>query len=109
MDDENPRIVILGAGPIGLEAALYARYLGYPTQVLEMTDTCAPSVVALGAQQVDVFGRLASRLGMSALRAQDADWQPAAASESLTAVEWHTKYLVPLADSDLIAEVLSLG
>jgi cation diffusion facilitator CzcD-associated flavoprotein CzcO len=30
-----PRIAVLGAGPIGLEAALYARTLGYPVTVYE--------------------------------------------------------------------------
>ena len=39
MDDEQPRIAILGAGPIGLEAAIYARYLGYPTEVIERGDS----------------------------------------------------------------------
>jgi thioredoxin reductase len=33
----RPRIAILGAGPIGLEAALYARTLGYPASVYEAT------------------------------------------------------------------------
>ncbi|HKD37575.1 MAG TPA: FAD-dependent oxidoreductase, partial [Pirellulales bacterium] len=33
---ESPaRIAVLGAGPIGLEAALYARYLGYEVDVYE--------------------------------------------------------------------------
>ena len=31
----NPRIAVLGAGPIGLEAALYARSLGLPVTVYE--------------------------------------------------------------------------
>jgi len=31
----TPRIAVLGAGPIGLEAALYARTLGYPVTVYE--------------------------------------------------------------------------
>ena len=31
----KPRIAVLGAGPIGLEAALYARTLGYPVTVYE--------------------------------------------------------------------------
>ena len=29
------RIAVLGAGPVGLEAALYARKLGYPVTVYE--------------------------------------------------------------------------
>jgi len=32
---ELPRLAVLGAGPIGLEMALYARRLGYPVTVYE--------------------------------------------------------------------------
>jgi flavin-dependent dehydrogenase len=109
MDDENPRIAILGAGPIGLEVALYARYLGYPAQVFEKQGMVAVNVLALGERPVGEFGGLASRLGVSALRAQDTSWQAPTATDTLTAIEWHTKYLVLLAESDLVAEVLNLG
>lgn len=109
MDDEQPRIAILGAGPIGLEAALYARYLGYPTQIFERATTAAANILALGEQAVGPFGELASRLGVSALRAQNAQWQSPAADNGLTAREWHAGYLAPLAESDLVADVLQLG
>jgi len=33
--DTPARLVILGAGPIGLEAALYARFLGYDVEIFE--------------------------------------------------------------------------
>jgi flavin-dependent dehydrogenase len=108
MDDDNPRIAILGAGPIGLEAALYARYLGYPAQVFEKGDACAASVRLLAEKALEKFEKLASRLGCSALRAQDADWRPPAAGTVLTAAEWCEKYLTPLAQSDLVADVLQL-
>ena len=29
------KVVVIGAGPIGVEAALYARYLGYQVEVFE--------------------------------------------------------------------------
>jgi hypothetical protein len=109
MDDEQPRIAILGGGPISLEAALYARYLGYPTQVFERSENPAASVLAQGDQVVGTFGELASRLGVSALRAQNVDWQLPSANSVLTAAAWHARYLVPLAESDLVAEVLQLG
>lgn len=108
MDDDNPRIAILGAGPIGLEAMLYARYLGYPAQLCDKGATCAESVIELGEMPVGEFGSLASRLGVSALRAQEADWQPPSANAILSAAEWHGQYLAPLAESDLIADVLLL-
>ena len=33
---DTPRIAVVGAGPIGLEAALYARSLKYPVAVYEL-------------------------------------------------------------------------
>ena len=39
--DTPARLAILGAGPIGLEAALYARFLGYDVVVYETGDVAA--------------------------------------------------------------------
>ena len=109
MDDEQPRIAILGAGPIGLEAALYARYLGYPVRVFERAQIPAANILAKGAEQVGIFSELASTLTVAALQAQNPDWRPPTASSLLTAVQWHEAYLIPLAESDLIADVLHLN
>jgi len=109
MDYENPCIAILGAWPMGLEAALYARYLGYPVRLVERGNHAAARVLALGEQVVGTFGALASPLGVSALRAQDAAWQPPSAAAPLTADEWHAQYLALLAGSDLIVDALFLG
>jgi len=35
MSLDSPTIAILGAGPIGLESALYGRFLGYDVHVYE--------------------------------------------------------------------------
>lgn len=108
MDDEQPRIAILGAGPIGLEAALYARYLGYPTELIERSEQPAASALA-HVDQLGSYRELVSTLGVAALKAQDEAWQPLTGSTLLTGREWHGAYLLPLAQSDLIADVLHLG
>lgn len=108
MDDEQPRIAILGAGPIGLEAAIYARYLGYPTEVIERGEKPAASVLAHDGQ-LGNYREHVSKLGLAALKAQHEAWQPLAGSTLLTGREWHGAYLLPLAQSDLIADVLHLG
>jgi len=105
--DESPRIAILGAGPIGLEAALYARYLGYQVQLFERGPSPAANVQAWGHVSLFTpFGRNASPLGIAALQAQDANWQCPAVDETLTGSEIYHRYWLPLAQSDLVAGVL---
>ncbi len=108
MDDEQPRIAILGAGPVGLEAALYARYLGYPTEIIERGEQPGASVLAHD-EQLGNYREHVSKLGLAALKAQDEAWQPLVGSTLLTGREWHGAYLLPLAQSDLIADSLHLG
>lgn len=108
-DDDQPRLAILGAGPIGLEATLYGRYLGYPAVLIERNNIPATGVLSLGNQTLGNFEELASTLGVGALRAQDTNWQPPSKLAVLTAAEWHQNYLVPFAQSDLVADVLHLS
>jgi len=105
--DESPRIAILGAGPMGLEAALYARYLGYKVQLFERGPSAATNVLAWGHVRLFTpFAMNASPLGIAALQAQDAGWQCPAEDEYLTGAELYHRYWRPLAESDLIAGVL---
>jgi len=105
--EKSPRIAILGAGPIGLEAALYARYLGYKVQLFERGASAAAHVLAWGHVRLFTpFERNVSPLGIAALRAQNADWQCPADAEHLTGAELYQRYWRPLAESDLVAGVL---
>ena len=62
-------IAILGAGPIGLEAALYARYLGYSVQVYERHEV-AGHVKRWGhIRMFTPFQMNCSSLGLAALAA----------------------------------------
>jgi glycine/D-amino acid oxidase-like deaminating enzyme len=100
------KIAIIGAGPIGLEAALYARYLGYAVEVFER-DQVAQSIRTRGSEQLaKPFAFHASPLGLAALAAQDAAFRPPQAGELLTGNEWIDRYLAPLAKSDLIIDGL---
>jgi glycine/D-amino acid oxidase-like deaminating enzyme len=104
--DTPARIAILGAGPIGLEAALYARYLGYTVDVYER-GRVAENVLAWGhVRMFTPFGQNRSPLGIAALRAQDPAWQPPAEDATLTGREYAERYLIPLAQSDLLADGL---
>ena len=107
MSLETPaRIAIVGAGPIGLEAALYARYLGYDVDIYER-GSIADSVLAWGhVRMFSPFGQNRSPLGLAALKAQDGAWQPPADDAQLTGREFAERYLIPLAHSDLLVDSL---
>ena len=106
-DDSLPRIAILGAGPIGLEAALYARYLGYRVQLFERGPSPATNVLEWGHVTLFTpFAMNATSLGVAALQAQDAKWQAPSGNAYLTGAEFHEQYLLRLAKSDLLVDCI---
>jgi thioredoxin reductase len=114
--DTPARIAVFGAGPIGLEAALYARYLGYDVDVYER-GRVAEHLYQWG--HVRLFTPASancSPLGLAALANQDESWRPPGPDELLTGRELADRYYVLLAGSDLLAdhvhlrtEVLAIG
>lgn len=114
--DTPARIAIIGAGPIGLEAALYARYLGYDVDLLERGEV-AEHVRHWGhVRMFTPFGENRTPLALAALAAQDPQWRAPADDAFITGREYADRYLVPLSKSDLIvdglrthAEVLAIG
>lgn len=108
--DTPAKIAILGAGPIGLETALYARVLGYDVAVFEVGDRVAAAVRQWGhIRMFTPFGMNHSTLGLSALRAQDTSYSTPADDALLTGHEWVDRYLAPLSQTDLLADHLRLG
>jgi len=104
--DTPARIAVIGAGPIGIEAALYARFLGYDVDLYERGEVC-DSVRRWGhAKLFSTWTENVSPLGMAALRAQDEQWQPAADDALLTGREMLDRYWLPLAQSDLLIDGL---
>ena len=69
--DTPAKLAILGAGPIGLEAALYARFLGYDVAIFDEAEVAA-NVRRWGhVRMFTPFGMNRSPLGLAALAAQD--------------------------------------
>jgi cation diffusion facilitator CzcD-associated flavoprotein CzcO len=102
--DTPARIAVVGAGPIGLEAAIYARYLGYSVDVYER-GRVAEHLLRWGHVRLFTPWQMnVSSLGAAALRAQDEAWQPARADELLTCRELVDRYFLPLANSDLLSD-----
>jgi len=117
MEMESPqRIAIIGAGPVGLETALYARCLGYEVDLIERGQV-ADSVRGWGhVKMFTPFRMNRSVLGLQAIRAQDESYQPPADDDLISGQRWVDDYLVPVARSDLVAsellehtEVIAIG
>lgn len=102
--DTPARIAIIGAGPIGLEAALYARFLGYSVDVYERGRTAEHLRQWGHVRLFTSWQQNVSPLGLRALQAQDENWRPPQAGERLTGRELVERYFLPLAQSDLLAD-----
>ena len=107
--DPPATIAVLGAGPIGLETTLYARYLGYDVVTFERGQP-AENVRRWGHVQLfSPFRMNRSTLGLAALTAQDETYNPPDDDALLTGDAWADHYLVPLAESDLVVDSLRLN
>jgi hypothetical protein len=101
--DTPATIAIIGAGPIGLEAALYARFLGYDVLVFEQ-GLVAESVQRWGhVEMFTPFSMNCSPLGVAAIQAQGSTELPSE-DQLLTGCQWRTRYLIPLSQTDLLAD-----
>lgn len=94
------QIAIIGGGPIGLEAALYARALGHAVVVYERGDV-AESVKSWGFVRLfSAWEMNATPLGWNTLAA------PAPSGECPTGEELCQRYLLPLAASQSLESAL---
>lgn len=107
--DTPAKIAILGAGPIGLEAALYARFLGYEVVVYERGQVCEHVRSWGHFRMFTPFHQNRSLLGWAAIQAHDETYQPPADDTLLTGNEWVERYLLPLSQTDLLSDHLQPG
>lgn len=108
--DTPAKIAVLGSGPIGLEAALYARFLGYSVAIYEQGSEVAAAVKQWGhVTMFTPFGMNRSPLGLAAIAAHDEAYRPPADDELLTGQAWRERYLLPLSQTDLLADHIKLG
>ena len=104
--DTPARIAVLGAGPLGLEAALYGRFLGYDVDIYELGEV-ADNIRRWGhVQMFSPFALNASALGLAALAAQDEGYRPPEAAALLSGSEYIERYLLPLSQTDLLSDHL---
>lgn len=98
------RIIIVGGGPVGLEAALYGRFLGYDVVLLEQGVIGQHIESWKHVEMFSPFGMNSSSLGRSALTAQNPDIQLPDDNDLISGARWLNEYLLPLAESDLLSK-----
>src|SRR5262245_14508514 len=94
---ESPRIAILGAGPIGLEAGLYARALGLPTAIYERGRVGEHWQRWGHVRLFSPFGINVTPLGRAAIRTARPDHEFPADDAYITGKQHLSAYLTPLA------------
>jgi len=107
--DTPATILIIGAGPIGIEAALYARFLGYDVIVVDRGEV-GENILQWGhVQMFTPFDMNSTPLGRSAIQAQDPNFSFPNAADLQSGKEYVESYLKPLAATDLVSGALRLN
>ncbi|QDV46648.1 dihydropyrimidine dehydrogenase subunit A [Stieleria neptunia] len=93
-------IAVIGAGPLGIEAALYGRFLGYDVTLFE-AEAVAHSIATMRDEPIPMMpDRCVSPLARGALDAQAGDAVPQ--SLPLSIGEWIDRVWLPLTETDLL-------
>ncbi|MEM9646220.1 MAG: hypothetical protein AAF989_14615, partial [Planctomycetota bacterium] len=93
-------IAIVGAGPTGLEAALYGRYLGYDVRLIEAENIAASWSKHREEDLPTLPDAALSPLAKSAVQAQRGGDEPFVLPMKVG--EWIDDFLLPLSESDLL-------
>lgn len=101
-----PRVAVIGAGPVGLEAALAVREAGYPVTVYE-SGTPGELVGRWGhVRMFTPFGLNATPRGRKAILLDQPKFEFPAETDLLTGKDYRERYLQPLAESSALAGVI---
>jgi thioredoxin reductase len=100
----TPRVAVLGAGPIGLEAALYARQLGLSVTVYEQGRPGEYWHRWGHVRLFSQFGGNSTPLGRAAIRKEHPKHQLPATTDLITGADHLAAYLEPLCLTELLAE-----
>ena len=102
------RIAVIGAGPIGIEAALYAKACGFPVAVYDR-GRIGDHVRRWGhVRMFTPFGMNATPLGLAEVRREKAGRSLPAEGDLITGKQFVDTYLTPLAETETLIESLHL-
>src|SRR3954464_5196428 len=94
------RVAVIGPGPVGVEAALYARALGLPVAVYDRGQVGEHLLRWGHVRLFTPFGLNATPLGLQTLRREDGKRHLPADADLVTGKAYREAYLLPLAGSD---------
>src|SRR5437764_4731494 len=103
---EAPHIAIIGAGPIGLEAGLYARTLDLPVTLYERGRVGEHLRRWGHVRLFSPFGMNSTPLGRAAVRREDARHEFPADADCVTGRAHVAAYLEPLAKCEALRDGL---
>ncbi len=105
----SQKIAIVGAGPIGLEAALYGNRLGYKVEIFEQGEVGA-NILDWG--HVRLFTRFKmnhSSLAVTSIKRESPNWQEPDGEAYLTGREFVDSYLVALSQLSALKKKINTG
>lgn len=95
-------IAIIGAGPVGIEAAIYARFLGYFVSIFEQRRV-AHRMLDWHNRPLDVtVAECTTSMGHAAIAAQNPEYVRRNPNDVFTGKAFAEEYLLPLAKTDLL-------
>jgi cation diffusion facilitator CzcD-associated flavoprotein CzcO len=106
MPREPLRVAVLGAGPIGIEAALYAKACGLAVSVFERGQVAEHLLRWGHVRLFTPFGFNTTALGLNILRGERRDLP--GETDIITGRQFREAYLVPLAESVELLESMNL-
>src|SRR5437667_8316476 len=101
------RIAVLGAGPIGIEAALYAKACGFAVAVYERGQIGEHLIRWGHVRMFTPFGMNTTPLGMQTLLREKRSKDVPKESDHLTGRQFRDAYLVPLSESETLIESMN--
>jgi thioredoxin reductase len=102
------RIAVIGSGPIGLEAALYAKINGFQVAVYDRGGIADHVRLWGHARLFTPFSANVTSIGLKALLHEKPNRDLPAESDIVTGREYRDVYLVPLGESEQLLESLNL-
>ena len=95
-------IAIVGAGPVGIEAAIYARFLGYFVSIFEQRRVAHRMLDWHDRPLAVTVDECTTSMGHAAIAAQNSEYIRKNPKEVFTGRTYADEYLLPLAKTDLL-------